>query len=346
MKKTPLFACHQKAKAKFVDFFGWEMPLQYQGILQEHLAVRKNMGVFDVSHMGEFFVQGAEAQNFLNFVSSNQVGKMGENQVIYTTLLNNQGGIVDDCTLYKLEAQKFLLVVNAANMEKDFLHLKNYTSDFQVNLENASDRYSLLALQGPNSPTLLRKLVNTDCNSLHYYRFREVISPFGKLLIARLGYTGEDGFEIMLENAQASKFWEALFEHGIPMGLEPIGLGARDTLRLEAGYPLYGQDLKDETTPLEANLGWVLKLEKEKFLGKEKLTQQSKEGVQKKLIAFRYQQKGIPRKDYLIFDSSGGKGNWPGLCEKRIQRFANANPNCPKRATFSGRNCKIPFFEN
>ena len=303
--QTPIYPWHVAKNAKMIDFFGFTMPIQYESIVKEHHQVRTKLGAFDVSHMGEFFVTGKDAVAFLNYVSSQDVSKMADGQVLYGALLNDQGGIVDDCTIYRLAAENYLLIVNAANIEKDFSHLKRYQVSFQVDLKNASADYGLIALQGPESPLALQTLFSEDLSKLLYYRFTSARSHLGEVLVARLGYTGEDGFEILVPAGKTLDFWQLLFASAQKFGLEPIGLGARDTLRLEVAYPLYGQDLSDRTSPLEANLGWVLKLDKQDFLGKAQLLEQKKNGLAKKLVAFTYDEGGVPRKDYPIFDAEG-----------------------------------------
>lgn len=298
LKKTPLIECHKKCGAKLVDFAGFEMPVQYQGIISEHNAVRTNAGLFDVSHMGEFIVSGEEAQKFLNYLVPNDIGRISERgQGLYTQLCYDNGGTVDDLIIYN-RGFDFLVVVNASNIDKDWAWFNKNKSRFNVELRNVSDNFSLLALQGPKAEEILSKVLNVDLDMLKSHKYFE-IKKYNPLWIARTGYTGEDGFEIFIKgDKEAQKLWSDL----ISSGVTPCGLGARDTLRLEAAYPLYGHELDDETSPLEAGLGWSVKLDKtSEFLGKSSLIKQKKDGLKKKMVCLKINDKVIARQGYKVF---------------------------------------------
>ncbi len=292
LKRTPLFDVHRSLGAKMVPYAGWEMPVQYSGILAEHRAVREDVGIFDVCHMGEFEVTGPDRNAFVQRITSNDVGALQPGQVQYSALLHETGGIVDDCTVYRFE-DKVMLVVNAANIEKDWNHVVEQKQGANIRIRNISDEVGLLALQGPKSEALLQTQTETNLEDLGYYKF-----AIGKVagcgcFISRTGYTGEDGFELYCRSQDTKTIWDALTGAGKAL---PIGLGARDTLRLEVCYPLYGNDIDDETTPLEAGLGWIVKLDKgAPFTGAASLKKQKLEGLSRKLVAFRMSGKGIPR---------------------------------------------------
>ena len=300
MKRTPLYAAHRRAGAKMVEFAGWDMPVQYSGVIQEHLAVRSRAGLFDVSHMGEIEIRGADAVEFCQRLSANDVARMKNFQAQYNLLLNENGGIVDDVIFYRLEPNIFLLCVNASNSDKDFQWVREHASG-QVEVDNVSSRYAQLALQGPRAEKILQSLTPLELGEVKpfYFGFANVASI--RCLVARTGYTGEDGFELYCHAEDAEKLWHALLESGAPMGLVPAGLGARDTLRLEKAYPLYGHELDDTTTPIEAGLEWVLKLAKTSFLGRETLIQQKAEGVRRKLVGMELVEPGIARSGYPLF---------------------------------------------
>jgi glycine cleavage system T protein (aminomethyltransferase) len=293
LKRTPLFDVHRTLGAKMVPFAGWEMPVQYPGgILAEHRAVREAAGIFDVCHMGEFEVTGPDRNAFVQRVTSNDVGALETGQVQYSTLLHENGGIVDDCTVYRFE-DKVMIVVNAANIDKDWAHVVAQKHGANVRLRNISDEVGLLALQGPKSEALLQAQTETSLRDIGYYHFAVGKVAGAGCFISRTGYTGEDGFELYCRSADTQQIWDALTGPG---KAQPIGLGARDTLRLEVCYPLYGNDIDDETTPLEAGLGWIVKLEKgSPFTGDIALKRQKTEGLTRKLVGFRMTGKGIPR---------------------------------------------------
>jgi len=300
LKSTALEQIHIDMGAKMVPFAGYNMPVQYTGLRQEHAAVRNQAGMFDVSHMGEFFVEGSDAIPFLQKVTSNDVSKLIPGKIQYSCFPNEQGGIVDDLLVYCFSEVHFLLVVNASNMEKDWNHLMKYTEGFNVELHNRSDEYSLLAIQGPKATEILQGLTDTQLDSIRYYNFVVgSIAGVSDAIISATGYTGAGGFELYVRNDSAATLWAAILEAGEPHGLLPAGLGARDTLRLEMGMCLYGNDIDDTTSPMEAGLGWITKFTKD-FISSEKFAAQKAEGVSKKLVGFEMIDRGIPRHGYEI----------------------------------------------
>ena len=300
MKRTPLYEAHRRAGAKMVEFAGWEMPVQYRGVIEEHLAVRRSAGLFDVSHMGEIEVRGADAVDFCQWISANDVGRMGDGQAQYNLLLNERGGAVDDVIFYRLAAEHFLICVNAANTDKDFNWIASRAAGKKVEMENTSARYAQLALQGPAAANILEPLTAADLTTLRAFHFAFADVASVRCLVARTGYTGEDGFELYSSAPDAERLWAALLEAGVSQGLVPAGLGARDTLRLEKAYPLYGHELDDDTTPLEAGLEWVVKFSKPEFIGREALLKQKQEGVKRKLVGLELIDPGIARSGYAV----------------------------------------------
>ena len=299
LKRTALNAVHKAAGGRMVEFGGWEMPVEYAGITQEHVAVRTRAGLFDVSHMGEIEVEGPEALRLLQWVTSNDVARLHDGQAQYSALIYPQGSAVDDCIVHRLGEKHYLLCVNAANTDKDFAWIVQHNS-YDAGVRNVSDQYSQLALQGPCSVAILARVTATDFSSLRYYWFKPATCCGVEGLLARTGYTGEDGFEFYFAPGQSERVWNELLEAGKPEGLVPVGLGARNTLRLEAGYALYGHELDEETTLLEANLGWIAKLDKGDFLGREVLARQKLEGTRKKLVGFEMTDRGICRDGFNI----------------------------------------------
>jgi aminomethyltransferase len=297
LKRTPLFEEHKKYGGKIVPFAGWEMPVQYSGLIDEHLTVRTKAGLFDVSHMGEVWVSGKDALKLVQKISSNDASKLALTQIHYAGLLTEKGTFVDDMLVHKVEDNLFLLVVNASNVDKDFAFITANSQGMDVKVVNKSDVTASIAIQGPLSIEIMPQFVKgADITALKYYwfTFGEVLGE--KCLIARTGYTGEDGFEVYISPAKAPELWRTLLEKGKDLGLKPAGLGARDTLRLEACMALYGNDIDDTTTVLEADLGWVLKLDKpEACNGKNILLEQKANGVSRKLVAFELIEQGIPR---------------------------------------------------
>lgn len=288
-----------------VPFAGYNMPVQYSGLKLEHAAVREAVGMFDVSHMGEFFVVGPQALDFLQKVTSNDVSKLLPGKIQYSCFPNENGGIVDDLLVYCFSNEHFLLVVNASNMDKDWNHLQQYVGDYDVKLQNDSDEYSLLAVQGPKAVETLQKLTSEDLSAIKYYNFVVgTIAGIENVIISATGYTGAGGFELYVPNAVAKELWKAVMEAGEEFGLLPAGLGARDTLRLEMGMCLYGNDIDDTTSPLEAGLGWITKFTKD-FVSSETFKAQKEQGVTKKLVGFEMIDRGIPRHGYEIANLDG-----------------------------------------
>ncbi|TCO09097.1 glycine cleavage system aminomethyltransferase GcvT [Natronoflexus pectinivorans] len=303
MQKTPLYQKHIDSGAKIVPFGGFLMPLEYTGIRNEHMAVRNTAGLFDVSHMGEIWVKGKGAKDFLQRVTCNDVEKLHPGQAQYTCLLNSDAGIIDDLLIYCYDPEKYMLVVNASNINKDWDWLKQQERENLV-MENASDKISLLAVQGPQAKKILQRLTDVDLSSIPYYSFiTHSLAGVKEVIISNTGYTGAGGFEIYAYNENVVQIWDAIMEAGKPENILPAGLGARDTLRLEMGFCLHGNDIDESTTPLEAGLGWITKLEKiSDFIGRESLIKQKNEGVSRHLRAFLMEEKGIPRKGYQITD--------------------------------------------
>ncbi|WP_409966441.1 Aminomethyltransferase [Mycovorax composti] len=308
MKSTPFTQKHMALGAKMAPFAGYNMPISYSSINEEHHTVRKNAGVFDVSHMGEFILKGENALPLIQRLTTNDASKLKSGQAQYSALTNEKGGIIDDLLVYCIEENKvYMLVVNAANIEKDWNWIVQHNTEAPAEIHNISDKTALLAVQGPMATAILQPLTDLDIINLKYYTFTKgKFAGVDNVLISATGYTGAGGVEIYFEDKDdaAEKIWNAIFEVGTPKGLKPIGLAARDTLRLEMGYCLYGNDLDDTTTPLEAGLGWITKFTKD-FTAKEILQKQKAEGVQRKLIGFALVDKGIPRHGYEIVDDTG-----------------------------------------
>lgn len=304
MKRTPLFNKHVSLGAKMVPFAGFEMPVQYSGLTEEHFAVREKAGLFDVSHMGQFFIEGPGAKDLLQYVATNNADALKDGKAQYTCLTNENGGIVDDLIVYKMADEKYFVVVNASNIDKDWNHISNHNT-FGAIMTNASDEMSLLAIQGPKATEILQKLTPVQLQNLPYYHFTiGEVAGVQDVIISNTGYTGSGGFEIYFKNEDAEKLWDELMSAGEEFGMLPCGLGARDTLRLEKGFCLYGNDLDDNTTPLEAGLGWITKFDKD-FVAKDILEKQKSEGVTKKLAGFEMQEKAIPRNGYPVVDAEG-----------------------------------------
>ncbi len=294
--RTPLYEVHVRSGARIVDFAGWEMPVQYAGILEEHEAVRKRAGLFDVSHMGEVVFRGPGALASLNRLFTNDLGKIVDGQAQYGCVCRETGGIVDDVVVYRRSATDLLVCVNAGNRRKDFEWLRDHAAGAAVT--NESDDWAQLALQGPLSPSILSRLTPLDLQRLRSFRFADAEVAGVRCTVARTGYTGEDGFELFCPSKDGPRLWAALMEAGKPEGLVPCGLGARDSLRLEMAYRLYGSDMDDSTTPLEAGLAWVVKLDKGDFLGREAMQRQKEAGLARKLVGFVLTDVGIPRHGY------------------------------------------------
>ncbi|MBL6872773.1 MAG: glycine cleavage system aminomethyltransferase GcvT [Flavobacteriales bacterium] len=304
MKNTALTQTHLDLGAKMVPFAGYNMPIQYEGLKVEHLNVRSGVGVFDVSHMGEFFVEGPHAMDLIQKVTSNDVAVLIDGQVQYSCMPNLDGGIVDDLLVYRIHSEKYMLVVNASNIEKDFNWINQF-NDKKVSLTNKSDDYSLLAVQGPKAVEALQPLTDIDLSDMKYYTFK--IGEFcgiKDVIISATGYTGAGGFEVYFFNEHANTIWNSIFESGKDLNIMPIGLAARDTLRLEMGFCLYGNDIDDTTSPQEAGLGWITKFTND-FNNSADLLEQKENGLSKRRVGFVMQERGIPRKDYSIVDDNG-----------------------------------------
>lgn len=304
MKKTALYDKHVSLGAKIVPFAGFEMPVQYSGVTEEHFAVREKAGLFDVSHMGQFFIEGPGSRELLQFVTTNNVDALENGKAQYSCLPNEDGGIVDDLIVYKMEDGKYFVVVNASNIEKDWNHILKYNT-FGAKMTNASDEMSLLAVQGPKATEILQKLTETNLSEIPYYHFTVgSVAGVSEVIISNTGYTGSGGFEIYFKNESAEKLWDAIIEAGQTEGIVPCGLASRDTLRLEKGFCLYGNDIDDTTSPIEAGLGWITKFDKD-FVSKDTFAKQKEEGITRKLVGFELTDKGVPRHDYPVVDAEG-----------------------------------------
>jgi aminomethyltransferase len=359
MKTTPFTDIHLSLGAKMAEFAGYNMPIQYSSILDEHHTVRKAVGVFDVSHMGEFVVKGPNALAFLQKVVSNDVSKLEFGQAQYAYLPNATGGIVDDLLVYHLDDGNYMCVVNASNIEKDWAWMSSH-NDVGAEFHNISDRTALLAVQGPLAADALQSLTDIDLKSIAYYRFkRGKFAGVDNVIISATGYTGAGGFELYFHKDHAESIWKQIFEAGAAFGIKPIGLGARDTLRLEMGYCLYGNDIDDSTTPLEAGLAWVTSLNKD-FVAKDLYETQKANGVDKKLVAFIMEERGIPRHGYTICDETGktigevtsgtqsptlSQGIGLGYVSKEFSKAGTAIYISVREKLFRGRVVKPPFVK-
>lgn len=305
MKNTPLTQIHQALGAKMVPFAGYNMPVQYEGLMIEHQTVRNGVGVFDVSHMGEFLIEGPKALELIQKISSNDAGVLTVGKAQYSCMPNDRGGIVDDLIIYRVKAETYLLVVNAANIDKDWSWISSQNVSIGAEMKNISDQYALLAIQGPKAVEAMQSLTSVALDKIPFYHFE--IGDFADIphvIISATGYTGSGGFEIYCKNAEVQHVWERVMEAGKAYGIKPCGLGARDTLRLEMGYCLYGNDIDDTTSPLEAGLGWITKFTKD-FVNSEALKSQKEQGVKRKLVAFELEARGIPRQGYEIKNEDG-----------------------------------------
>lgn len=304
MNSTALTNKHIALGAKMVPFAGYNMPVSYKGLNEEHHVVRTAVGVFDVSHMGEFLLKGDRALDLIQLVTTNDASKLTDGKVQYSCLPNDKGGIVDDLLVYRVKADEYYLVVNASNIEKDWNWIKKHNK-FGVEMINLSDKMSLLAVQGPKAINTLQKLTSVDLSQMEYYSFTiNTMAGINNVIISNTGYTGAGGFEIYIMNEDAEQIWDAIFNAGLEFDIKPIGLGARDTLRLEMGFCLYGNDIDDTTSPIEAGLGWITKFTKE-FVNRTFIEGHKTDGVSKKLVGFEMIDRGIPRHDYPILDSEG-----------------------------------------
>lgn len=307
MKNTALTKTHEALGAKMVPFAGYNMPVSYEGVNAEHETVRNGVGVFDVSHMGEFLVGGPNALALIQKVTSNDASRLTIGRAQYSCLPNETGGIVDDLIVYRIKEEQYLLVVNASNIEKDWSHISKYNTEIGADMRNISEGYSLLAIQGPKAVEAMQSLTTIDLSAIKFYHFE--VADFAEVayvIISATGYTGSGGFEIYCKNEEVQQVWDKVFEAGADFGIKPIGLAARDTLRLEMGYCLYGNDINDTTSPFEAGLGWITKFTKE-FVNSEALEKEKEHAPEKKLVAFELDERGIPRHDYDIVDGQGKK---------------------------------------
>jgi len=357
-KKTPFYQIHLQNKAKMVEFAGYWMPVQFRGIMEEHRRVRSSVGLFDITHMGEFEVKGKDSLSFLQKMTTNDVSKLSDYQVQYSCMCYDDGGIVDDLLVYR-SPDHFLLVVNAANIDKDFNWLKEHLSG-DVKLDNVSDQTALLAIQGPVAEKVMAKLTDVDLKELKYYwTIREKVA--GKeILFSRTGYTGEDGFELYMPLEYGEHFWNSVMQAGEEFGIEPVGLGARDSLRLEMKYMLYGNDIDQTTNPLEAGLGWVVKLQKGDFIGREPTLRLKEEGIKRKLVCFELYDKAFPRQHYQIekegkkigevtsgtFSPSLGKGIGMGYVKVEYSGIGTRLDIDIRGKKYPAEIIKPPFYKN
>jgi len=304
LRKTPLNSYHKELKGRIVPFAGWEMPVQYTSIIEEHLAVRKSAGIFDVSHMGEISVKGENASNFLDSMTLNSVSDLVDGQVQYNAVPNNDGGLIDDITLYKVQSDDFFVVANASNYEKVYEHLRKH-APAEITVTNESDSYHQIALQGPVAESILSSCLKLNFSNIQYYHFDDIYYNNKLLRISRTGYTGEDGFEIYSDIEMGIRLWNDLLTCGKDKGLIPCGLGSRDSLRLEARYPLYGHELNETLTPVESGIGWIVKEKQIKYPGYDRIIDHKKNGVKNKIYGFLLKESGVPRDGYDVVDDSG-----------------------------------------
>jgi aminomethyltransferase len=307
-KRTALYAMHNRLGARMVPFSGWEMPVEYTGITKEHTAVRTAAGLFDVSHMGEFAIRGSQALDLVQFITTNDVSKLADGQAQYSAMAYPHGAVVDDVLVYRHDAEHFMLVVNAGNIGKDWDWIRSHNR-LDASIENISDDIALLALQGPKAVEILQPLADTQLAGIGYYHFARGKVLGADAIVSRTGYTGEDGFELYFSTENAEQVWNGILERGAPSGLLPAGLGARNTLRLEAKYLLYGNDMDGTTSLLEAGLGWIVKLDKGEFIGHDALTKQKEEGVRRRLVGFEMHGREIARNHYPVFIGSREAGH-------------------------------------
>src|SRR5688572_8833111 len=332
LKKTPLNAAHRELGGKMVDFGGWDMPVQYPaGVIDEHMATRTRAGLFDVSHMGEIWVEGADAIEFVNRITTNDVTKLVDGQAHYSALTNERGGVVDDLLVYRFDLDKLLLVVNAGTTEKDWDWITSHKKDENITLTNASADYCQIAVQGPHAFGILQRLTETDLGEIKYYHFTMGYVDGIESIISRTGYTGEDGFEIYADAKYARQLWDKILEtgdFGKDSGILPCGLAARNTLRLESAMSLYGHELNDDITPLEANLGWITKLPKGEFIGREALLEKKEQGLSRRIVGFEMTERGIARDGYDVY-----------IGDKRVGYVTSGSP-----APFLKKNIGLAFL--
>lgn len=359
MKTTTLTPLHKALGAKMVEYAGFEMPVSYEGVNAEHQTVREKLGVFDVSHMGEFLVSGEKALDLIQHIGSNDASKLLDGQAQYSCMPNEEGGIVDDLIIYRMNAEKYLLVVNAANIDKDWNWIVEHNA-MEADIKDLSDNYCLLAIQGPKAIEAMQNLTPVDLSSIKFYHFE--IGEFAgaeHVIISATGYTGSGGLEIYCKTEDAKTVWENVMEAGKPHGIKPIGLAARDTLRLEMGFCLYGNDIDDTTSPLEAKLGWITKFTKD-FINSENLKKEKEAGAKRKLVAFEMTERGIPRKGYEIVDKDGeflgevtsgtkspstGKMIGLGYVKTPFHKIGNAIYIQIRKKTIPAKIVKLPFYK-
>lgn len=359
-KKVALNSIHEQLGAKMIPFAGYNMPVRYSSDNEEHKAVRNAVGVFDVSHMGEFIVKGPKALDLIQKVTSNDASKLEKGKAQYSCFTNETGGIVDDLIVYKLMEEEYMLVVNASNIDKDWAWINQYNTE-DVELENISDKISLFAIQGPLAEKTLQSLTSIDLAAMKYYTFQVAdLAGVPNVIISATGYTGSGGFEVYVPNEYAEEVWHKIFDAGKPYSIQPIGLGARDTLRLEMGYCLYGNDLDDSTSPLEAGLGWITKFSK-KFTNSDELALQKEKGVERKLVGFEMIERGIPRAGYEILNATGevigkvtsgtqspslGKGIGMGYVKTSFADVGQEIYIGVRNKKIKAQIVKMPFFRN
>jgi aminomethyltransferase len=361
MKKIALSSIHESLGAKIIPFAGYNMPVQYEGVNIEHETVRTSIGVFDVSHMGEFLIEGENSLALIQKVTSNDASKLAIGDAQYSCMPNETGGIIDDLICYKIKEETYLLVVNASNIDKDWNWIAKYNEEFNATMRNLSDTYSLLAIQGPKSIEAMQALTSVDLASIPFYKFK--IGDFAGIehvIISATGYTGSGGFEIYCKNNEVEQIWNTVFEAGASFGIKPIGLAARDTLRLEMGYCLYGNDINDTTSPIEAGLGWITKFTKD-FVNSESLKAQKEKGIERKLVAFQIDEKGVPRHDYPIVDENENeigivtsgtmspslkKGIGLGYVPKQHATIGSEIYIQVRKKTLKATVVKLPFYKN
>lgn len=360
MKNTALTDVHTALGAKIVPFAGYNMPVQYEGVNAEHETVRNAVGVFDVSHMGEFIISGDKALDLIQKISSNDAARLTIGKAQYSCMPNDKGGIVDDLIIYRLGETEYLLVVNAANIEKDWKWIESHNT-FGADMKDVSDNYSLLAIQGPKAVEAMQSITPVDLASIPFYHFETgEFAGVQDIIISATGYTGSGGFEIYCKNEDAKQVWDKVFEAGADFGIKPIGLAARDTLRLEMGYCLYGNDIDDTTSPIEAKLGWITKFTKD-FVNAEALKKQKEDGPERKLVAFELTEKGIPRQGYDIVDGEGskignvtsgtmspslGKGIGMGYVPAEVAKPGNTVHIQIRKKAVPATLVKLPFYKN
>jgi aminomethyltransferase len=359
MKEVALAARHKELNAKMVPFAGYNMPISYEGVNIEHQNVREKLGVFDVSHMGEFLITGDKALELIQKITTNDASKLVDGKAQYTVMPNETGGIVDDLIVYRINSEKYLLVVNASNIDKDWNWIAQHNT-MDATMRDMSDEFSLLAIQGPKTAEAMQSLTDVDLSNMKFYTFEVAeFAGIDKVIISATGYTGSGGFEIYFKNEDAEQIWDRVMEAGKDYGIKPIGLAARDTLRLEMGFCLYGNDIDETTSPIEAKLGWITKFTKD-FINSEALKKEKEEGPKRKLIAFELEERGIPRQGYEIEDEDGKvigevtsgtmspsleKGIGLGYVPSEVAKFGNKIFIKVRKKSIPAVQVKLPFYK-